>query len=61
MDDEYEPTHSDAFERFRRGEIDVETYLRETEEGLVDVLHELVRAQRELERREPSRNGERPS
>jgi len=47
MDDEDEPTHSEAFERFRRGEIDATTYLRETEEGLVDVLYDRLTAPRE--------------
>ena len=47
--DEYRPTRSEALERFRRGEIDAETYVELTRDDLVDTLSEQVTARREIE------------
>ena len=47
--DEYRPTRSEALERFRRGEIDAETYTELTRDDLVEVLTEQVTARREIE------------
>ena len=49
--DEYKPSHSEALERFLRGEIDAQTYAKLTDRGLVEVLTEQATAVREAEER----------